>query len=225
MRSLKFTKVDYMRTRRQVRMILFIIAISLIFAHGKNEGGYLAGMLYLVFIGNVFCNALFTSYSIQGTGFMLLLPGDTKHRICGRFLFGISYITVTGVIYWLLCVLTGIRQVLSVQGNFLCLVLLFVGIIINDLEFAAFYLVGETKGQMTMSLLRVLPPLCFFFISFSLINHMTDVEEAGSAMLNVLYWINDHMALCAASLFGLLVAVTCVCIQLCTLVTKKRDLA
>lgn len=225
MRSLKFAKVDYMRTRRQVRLILFIIAISLFFAHGKNEGGYLAGMLYLVFIGNVFCNALFASYSIQGTGFVLLLPGDIRHRIRGRFLFGISYITTTGVIYWLLCILTGIRQLLSVQGNFLCLVILLFGIMVSDLEFTAFYLVGETKGQMTLSLLRVLPPLCFFFISFSLINHMTDVEEAGSMMLNALYWINDHMALCAAFLLGLVVVVTCACIKLCTMVTAKRDLA
>ena len=156
---------------------------------------------------------------------MLLLPGDTGHRVCGRFLFGISYITITGVIYWLLCVLTGIRQVLSVQGNFLCLVILLFGIIVNDLEFTAFYLVGETKGQMTLSLLRVLPPLCFYFISFYLINHVMDAEGAGSVMLNVLYWINDHMEHCVALLFGLMVVVTCACIRLCTVVTEKRDLA
>ena len=225
MRSLKFAKVEYMTTRKQIKLMLFIIAIALVFAHGKNDGSYLAGMLYLVFIGNVFCNALFASYSTQGAGFVLLLPGDIKHRICGRFLFGISYISVTGMIYLLLCVVTGIRQVLSVQGIFLCLVLLFTGLIINDLEYTAFYIVGETKGQMTLSLLRVLPPLCFYFISFSLINHMTDVEEAGSMALRVLYWIHDNMAFCAAFLFGLLVVVTSACIRLCTVVTAKRDLA
>lgn len=225
MRSLKFAKVDYMTTRKQIKLMLFIIAIALVFAHGKNDGSYLAGMLYLVFIGNVFCNALFVSYSTQGSGFVLLLPGDIKHRICGRFLFGISYISVTGMIYLLLCVLTGIKQVLSVQGIFLCMVLLFAGLIINDMEYAAFYIVGETKGQITLSLLRVLPPLCFYFISFYFINHVMDVEEAGSVMLNVLYWISDHMALCAALLFGLMVVVTFACIRLCTVVTEKRDFA
>lgn len=225
MRSLKFMKVDYMRTRRQVMMMLLIIVIALVFAHGKQDGGYLAGMLYLVFIGNVFCNALFGSYSTQGTGFLLLLPGDIKHRICGRFLFGISYISITGMIYLVLCMITGIRQVLSVQGIFLCMVLLFAGIIINDLEFTAFYLVGETKGQMTLSLLRVLPPLCFYFISFSLINHMTEVEEAGSVIMNILFWIDSHMALCIGTLFVLMVIVTYVCILLSTSFNSKRDFA
>ena len=225
MRSLKFAKVDFMRNRRQVRLTLLLVAIALYFGHSDKATGYLAGLLYLVFMVNVFCNVIFVNTGMQGTGFVLLLPGSVRHRICGRFLYGAVFLSATVVVYWIAALLTGIGHILSKQGIFLCLMALFIGIMVNNIEFVLFYLFGESKSQMTMSLLRILPPLCCFFIGFSIINNLESMVGASEMLLNILLWIESHLALCTAILFGLTIIITCVCILLSTAISERRDFA
>ena len=225
MRSLKFARVDLMRNRRNIKLILLLEVIALYFARSNMETGFIMGLIYVVFMGNVFCNTVFSYNSMQESGFLLLLPGSVKHRICGRFLFGVAYFMGAAFLYWVLALLIGIRNVLSIQGISICLIILLIGIMVSNIEFVLFYLVGETKSQMTISLIRVVPPLLFFFGGFYTMNHLGELAGAGGMLFGALLWVDSHLALCVVSLFVLAVIFTCACIRLCTAIISRRDYA
>ena len=224
MRSLKFTKIDFMKSRKQGRLMIFILAIGLFMSRGANNG-YLAGLVYTVYIGSIFINAVFADFSMHNAGFLLLLPGSTWHRVCGRFYYGIGSEAVLCIAYWLLAAVIRGNLMLSIQSLPICLIVMLSSIVMVDLGFMLFYLVGEMKSQYAMSLVRIVFPLLFWVIGYGALNIIGEDNEAGALLMSALYWVNDHMAMCGTLMFVFVAVLTSISIWISAKVCSKRDYA
>ena len=224
MRSLKFTKIDYMKNRKQCRFMLFILAIGLFFSRGENNG-FLGGLVYTVYIGSIFTSTVFYDFTTHNAGFLLLLPGSVWHRVCGRFLYGIGSEVTLCIAYWLLSAVVKGNLMLPVQTLPICLMVMMFSIIMTDLQFILLYLVGEMKSQYAMSLSRVLFPMIFFAVSFGAMNIIGEEEGEGISLMSAFDWVNDHMALCGILLVGFVAAFTYISIWISAKACYKRDYA
>lgn len=224
MRSLKFTKIDYMKTRKQGRLMIFILVIGLCFSRGQNNG-FLAGLVYTVFIGSIFINAVFADFTMHNAGFLLLLPGSAWHRVCGRFFYGIGCEAALCTAYWLLGTLVSGGRMLLLQSMPICLAVMLVGIAMTDLQFMTFYLVGEMKSQYAMALTRVAFPLVFWIIGYSALNIIGNENEAGIALMSAFNWVSAHIVLCAILMFAFVTALTLLSVWISAKVCSKRDYA
>ena len=224
MRALKFTKIDYMKTRKQGRLMIFILVIGLWFSRGQNNG-FLAGLVYTVFIGSIFINAVFADFTMHNAGFLLLLPGSAWHRVCGRFFYGIGCEAALCTAYWLLATLVSGGRMLILQSMPVCLAVMLVGIAMTDLQFMTFYLVGEMKSQYAMALTRVAFPLVFWIIGYSAFNIIGNENEAGIALMSAFNWVSAHMVLCAILMFAFVTALTLLSVWISAKVCSKRDYA
>lgn len=224
MRALKFTKIDYMKTRKQGRLMLFILAIGLFFSRGENNG-FLAGLVYTVFMGNIFINAVFAEFTMHNAGFLLLLPGSTWHRVSGRFLYGIGYEAALCIAYWLLATVIRGNLIFTVQSLPVCLAVMLIGIAMTDLQFMTFYLIGEIKSQYGMALVRVMFPLCFWIVGYGALNLIGDENEAGMALMAAYHWVNAHMALCGILTVGFVAVLTLISVWISAKACGRRDYA
>ena len=224
MRSLKFMKIDYMKNRKQSKLIIFILVIGLLMSRGANDG-YLMGFIYTVYIGSIFIYAVFADFSMHNVGFLLLLPGSTWHRVCGRFLYGIGSQAVLCTAYWLLIALFNGNLMLPVQSLSIYLVIMLIGIVMTDLQFTFLYLVGELKSQYAMNLLRILLPMCLFFIGFFVMKDIGESGEIGNRLMSAGIWVQGHMALSVAAAVGFVAALTYISIWISAAICSRRDYA
>lgn len=224
MRALKFTKIDYMKSRKQGRLMIFILVIGLCFSRGQNNG-FLAGLVYTVFIGSIFINAVFTDFTMHNAGFLLLLPGSAWHRVCGRFFYGIGCEAALCTAYWLLGTLVSGGRMLLLQSMPVCLAVMMIGIAMTDLQFLTFYLVGEMKSQYGMALTRVAFPLIFWIVGYSVLNIIGEGSEAEMALVSAYNWISAHMVLCAILMIGFVAVLTLISVWISAKVCSKRDYA
>ena len=224
MRALKFTKIDYMKTRKQGRLMLFILVIGVFFSRGENNG-FLAGLVYTVFMGNIFINAVFADFTMHNAGFLLLLPGSAWHRVSGRFFYGIGHEAALCIAYWLLATVIRGNLIFTVQSLPICLAVMLIGIAMTDLQFMTFYLIGEMKSQYTMALVRVVFPLCFWIVGYGALNLIGDENEAGMALMAAYHWVSAHMALCGILTVGFVAALTLISVWISAKACSKRDYA
>ena len=224
MRSLKFTKIDFMKSRKQGRLMIFILAIGLFFSRGENNG-YLAGLVYTVYIGSIFINAVFADFNMHNAGFLLLLPGSTWHRVCGRFFYGISSEAALCIAYWLLAAVISGNLMLPIQSMPIFLLVMLSSVVMVDLGFMVFYLVGEMKSQYATSLVRIVFPLCFWVIGYGALNIIGEENEAGILLMSAYDWVSGHMTLCGILMFGFVAALTLISIWISAKVCSKRDYA
>ena len=224
MRSLKFTKIDFMKTRKQGRLMIFILVIGLCFSRGTNNG-FLAGLVYTVFIGSIFINAVFADFTMHNAGFLLLLPGSAWHRVCGRFFYGIGCEAALCTAYWLLAAVIKGNPMLPVQTFPIWLMIMMLSIVMTDLQFMTFYLVGEMKSQYAMALTRVAFPLLFWIIGYGALNLIGDENEAGMALMSAYNWVGNHMAMCGGLMAAFTATMTYISIWVSARVCSKRDYA
>ena len=223
-RALKFTKIDYMRCRKQGRLMILILVIGLFFSKGENNG-FLTGLVYTVFVGSIFINAVFADFTMHNVGFLLLLPGNVWHRVSGRFIYGIGCEAALCTVYWLLAAVIRGDLIFMVQSLPISLAVMLTGIAMADLQFMTFYLVGEMKSQYAMALVRVVFPLCFWIMGFGTLNIIGEENEAGMALMSVLNWVSARMALFGILMFGFVAALTFISIWISAKVCGKRDYA
>ena len=224
MRALKFAKIDYMKCRKQGRLMILILVIGLFFSRGENNG-FLTGLVYTVFVGSIFINAVFADFTMHNAGFMLLLPGSVWHRVCGRFIYGIGCEAVLCTVYWLLAAVIRGDFIFAVRSLPICLAVMLTGIAMANLQFMTFYLVGEMKSQNAMVIVRIVFPLCFWIMGFGTLNLIGEENEAGMALMSAYNWISDRMALLGILMFGFVAALTFISIWISAKVCDKRDYA
>lgn len=204
--------------------MIFILALGLFFSRGENNG-YLAGLVYTVYIGSIFINAVFADFSMHNAGFLLLLPGSTWHRVCGRFFYGIGSEAALCITYWLLAAVISGNLMLPIQSMPIFLIVMLSSVVMVDLGFMVFYLVGEMKSQYATSLVRIVFPLCFWVIGYGVLNVIGEGNEAGILLMSAYDWVSGHMTLCGILMFGFVAILTFISIWISAKVCSKRDYA
>ena len=215
MKALYFAKIDYIKTRTQWYMMLSISVIVIVIMVGQ------VNFMYGVFIAIVFSTNPFGACTRKDMGFQQLLPATTFQRVAGRFLFGM-FLLLTGIGIGLAgtavyCVLTGKAEFVSLP---MCLLTFAVGVVIITVQYIFFYLVGESKGAQLLSLVRMLPSMCFFFVSMKVIGEIQKNPAEACALLEKVGGNLDAIGW-GGAVMALIVMMAG--IVFCTRATAKKD--
>lgn len=224
MRAIHYMKVDYMLTRKQLRIMLPLAILAILMGRGMGEAGALVTCCYMFFVATVFATAPFGSCHRKNTGFLLMLPATVWERVAGRFLYGMSYVVLTVIVclagmgvYGLL----GYEITQMTIGLFLCNLAL--AVVIVAFEYLISYLFGEGKSnwQYLGNIVRVAPGMGMFFL-FMFILEKADEEPYAMVRLEFLAQkivSTGALALVAALLIMALAVLACV------KVIERRDYA
>ena len=225
MKALHFLKIDYVKTKQQMLFtpvfLLLIVIIMIVPDSDIREYSAVVPFSYMVFMMIIFSCSPFGSCRSEETGFLQLLPATTRDRVAGRFLYGMSLIMIAVVLgagALAAFRLFGFQS--SAMDIPLCLIALAVGIFIMTAEYVFFYLFGEKTAQNLLGIIRVLPGMCFFFVTANLSKEiMKEPEKLQQFMETVGRNLNLIGGIALAASLIMFVAA----IGLCAAITDKRD--
>lgn len=228
MRAFYFMKIDYIMTRKQLYFLPLFYLLALVLGENMNmeDMSLLVACSYMLFISTIFSTTPF-AYSVgKNRGFLLLFPATVTDRVVGRFLFGLSFEALLGVLCGLIVgvnKLRGIRVPLWMIG--LLLSGLAAGIVLMALEFLFFYLFGEGKDnwQYLSNIVRVLPGMILFFIASNVSKALEDTAASGGVM--VLEAMRGRLVQAGVIAVAAALLLTAAAAAICVKVIEKRDYA
>lgn len=221
MKALYFAKIDYFKTRKQLGMLLAITVLVMVIMQLSPDINGPVGFAYGIFLAIVFATTPFGNCTRKDAGFQQLLPATTLQRVTGRFVFGLSLLFVgmglglfTVAVYGLL---TGQSEMLPLP---ICLIALAIGMVFVTVQYIFFYLVGESRGEQFLSLVRMVPGLCYFFGSVKVMGEIQSNPEAVMAVVEKIGGNLDGIGWGSVTLAALAMAAG---ILLCARATAKKD--
>lgn len=228
MRAFYFMKIDYIMTRKQLYFLPLFYLLALVVGGniGMGDMSVLVACSYLLFVSTVFSTTPFAFSVGKNKGFLLLFPATVRERVLGRFLFGLSFEGMLGVLCALLVgvnILMGVRPPLWVIG--ILLSGLAVGILLTALQFLFFYLFGEGKDnwQYLSNIVRVAPGMALFFIASNISKALDETVAFGGGMeLEAMAGSIIRVGVIAVAASLLLTAAA---VAICVKVIEKRDYA
>lgn len=224
MRAIKYMKVDYILTRKQMRIMPLMVILALFLGNTMDVVGVVFASTYLIFVATIFATAPFGSCHRKNTGFLLMLPATAAERVAGRFLYGLSFFTATALV----CAAgMGVGSLFGWEINPMMVGLflsnLAVGLLIIALEYLISYLFGEGKNnwQYLGNIVRVAPGMIMYFL-FMFILGKVDEEVYVADRMEFLARRTISVGAAALAVSLLVMAVTAV---ICVKVIEKRDYA
>lgn len=228
MRALKFTKIDFIKTKKQMLFIPFYVALIAIIMWNSGPEMYgavntvtmVTAFFYMVFITIIFSTTPFGTCKVEENGFLLLLPATIWERVLGRFLYGFVLMMAASACGVGVTVISGILGYhVDVNQLALCLIGFAVGMVVIAAEYIFMYLCGEHQGQSMLGIVRTLPGMCFFFGTANIMKRaVADPEEA----MGIIQAAGGHLLLIGLASAALSLVVFMAAALLCTKVIKKR---
>lgn len=224
MRAVKYMKVDYMLTKRQMLIMPLMVLVSVLLVKSAQDFGVMMGCSYMIFVATIFATAPFGSCHIKNTGFLLMLPATVADRVAGRFLYGLSFMAATA----LLCAagmgiscLLGFEITTMMAGLFLGNLAL--GVVIVALEYLLSYVLGEGKNnwQYVGNIVRVAPGMVMYFM-FMFIFTKADGEAYVADRLAFLAKRSIYAGVVVLAASLLIMAVSA---AICVKAIERRDYA
>lgn len=218
MKSIKFTKIDFIMSRSQFKLLIIFILISL-FVIVKSDN-IMFIITYLNFGTLIISVTPFTLENATYCGFTNLLPAKVSDRVTGRYLY---FLFLTGIINIIVTLIIVFYDSHYLAGNNLSIYFIIIAfnIIIGSLQFLLFYAVGQFKSQQVMALIRIVPGFLFFFIMSGFSNKITDNPEL---MTSVLKNIVESLTTIAYVSIAIAFFVFLLCIFLSASICKKKDI-
>lgn len=228
MRALYYTKIDYMLTRKQMRILPFFFLLALLMGRstGVGELNLLVASSYVVFIASIFATAPFSYSGGKNRGFLLLFPATVTDRVAGRFLYGLSFVGMLGLFCAALlgiCKMTGMEVSRWTIAAGLCE--LAIGIVLVTLQNLFFYLFGEGKDnwQYLNNIVRTAPGMAMFFATSALVGEVQDAAAAST--LPDLETLSGKMMQAGVVSVAAALLLTVIAAVVCAKVIGKRDYA
>lgn len=231
MRAIHFMKIDYVLTRKQMHFMPVFFVLAWVVGRGVTEGAMslLVTCSYTLFVASIFSTAPFGYCAGKNRGFLLLLPATVKERVAGRFLYGLSFVALLGVLcaaLWGVYALMGYELPLWTVAIGLCE--LAVGILMMALEFLFFYLFGEGKEnwQYLSNIVRVAPGMAMFFGMSYFVGEIDDIQSVtGAGMGNAPEVFAGNLMQAGVAAIAVALLLTAVAAAVCVKVIEKRDYA
>lgn len=228
MRALYYTKIDYMLTRKQLRVVPFFFLLALLVSRSAKLGemSLLVASSYVLFVASIFSTAPFSYSGGKNRGFLLLLPATVKDRVAGRFLYGLSFVGLLGLCCGAIFGICGMMGVEIPRWTIAAeLFELAVGIMLVTLQNLFFYLFGEGKDnwQYLNNFVRTAPGMVMFFGASYLAGDVSDAVAAGT--LPDLETISEKMMQAGVIAVAAALLLTVIAAAVCAKVIGRRDYA
>lgn len=221
MNWVKFMKVDMRLMKCQRMVLLGIPLLSVIVGIAAREATFL--VTYMCFGVLIISSTSFLVESKNVSTFIELLPGTDTEKVAGRFagflamllaavLFGVGASSVLGKLGYL-----------PMRGAdyYLCIAITMFGIFVGSIQMTVLYVFGRSKRGQALNLLRIIPPILFFFGA----NYASDfIAEDGERIREVIRFVNGNRggliavgALVSFAFYAAAIAVS-------ALVIRRRDI-
>lgn len=216
MDSIKFAKIDFMKTMEQSKLVPLFILISAFF--GKNMG-YMWPVLYLAFGGMIFVTTPFFSEMVSEAGFFSMLPAKVGSKTRGRYLYAAGYLflcTLSGFIVSMALVFLfneegAITELADISILFFAVVVIF-----NSIQFLILTFL-KIKNAQVMGIIRMLIPFTLFFGIGGIMDSLQ--IESGDVILLFHQWNKSVISLAA---IGAAFVLTLICCEL-SVQKEKHD--
>lgn len=228
MRALYYTKIDYMLTRKQLRIVPLFFLLALLMGKSASVGEMtlLVACSYIIFIASIFSSAPFAYSGGKNRGFLLLFPATVKDRVAGRFLYSLSFVGLLGlccVAIFGICGMMGVAIPRWTIGAGLCE--LAIGVVLVTLQNLFFYLLGEGKDnwQYLNNLVRTVPGMVMFFGTSYAAGAVQDAVAAGT--LPELETLSEMLMRAGVLSMAAALLLTVIAAAVCMKVISRRDYA
>lgn len=213
MDTIKFMKTDFLKIKTQIVLILLTV-FMILFLEGKM--GTLWGIMYMMFMGLIFCSVPFSVDMVSGEGFMKMLPAKPQHRVYGRFCFAVIFLTACTLVVSLTYMygfLSGTVKVGDVLPEIVSV--LSAGLCINAIQYVFSYFL-QIKNQQWLSIVRMIPGFVFFFVGCILIDNLASMHpQTVEAMGKAVTYAMTHQGVAAAVFFTVAIVFNIICAVIC----------
>ncbi len=188
MKALKFLKVDWIRCKSQLKIMILFPVVAMVIGLGGLENEMFT-ITYMVFGSIIFAVQPFNMEQMSESGFINMLPGTKSDRVAGRYLFAFILVIVSVLLGAGAMILYDIKHGISLAPVLTTSCIFFGGaMVICSLQYILFYSLGKGKSNQMMGIIRMIPAFIMFFLG----NYFSDwIKSGGAAKLN---WILDRTA-------------------------------
>ena len=218
MRTIGFFKIDFARCRLQYVYLIVIGCVSLYLAMLRETAAL--SLLYMIFGTIVLSTVPFSLDQTSESGFINMLPGTTKQRVAGRFLFSLGLLVLSIVIGGI-----DVLLIYLMKGTIIPYQLAIfmggagLGLLVSALQNILFYSLGKVRSVQVMGIIRMIPGFVLFFgITLYL-------ESLGNNLEAALKTVLENANIIGLGLLVLGVVVFLLAIPISTAIIKNRDYA
>ncbi len=214
--AVKYLKIDWMRSKSQFKLMALFLLCAAMFT--LNASMAMVGPCYLFFIALILAVYPFTMEQTSESGFINMLPGKSRDRVAGRFLYG-------GVLYAfsliLGTVLIMVRNRHDGQEMFEGISFLAaaagMSLILGMLQNILMYAIGKGKSQQLMAVIRLVPAFVMFFGVTVLFERIKD----GST--SILSYVLEHKEMFSYAVLGSGIILYIAGVYVSTAIVERKD--
>ena len=216
MNAVKFMKLDFMKIKSQMKLMMAVAAFVVVFAFETLTEDRLAwGVMYMIFIGIIISSLPFSIDGSATEGFISLLPARARSRVYGRFLYGFVLLLSCTLIGCGLVAPLANEENVNRKALVLEIITFFaVGLIITALQFLMSY-IFEIKNAQILSIMRMIPAFAFFVGTSFVMSKLSESQESMNSFNKIVSKVMEHQEMVIIGFLGVSVLITLLCMWSC----------
>lgn len=224
MNAVKFMKMDFLKIKSQIKLMIVIIAFVMVFSFKMLTKDMLGwSVMYMIFMGIILASLPFSVDATTSGGFVTLLPAKARSRVYGRFLYGLVFLVVCTLIGSAISVSYAIKENLELKGLLLQMIVFFgAGVLVNSLQFFVSYLF-EIKNAQVLSIMRIIPGFLFFFAGSVIMDKISESQESMNAFSQMVSKIIEYKEVAAVGFFVISMLIMVVCMMICAKREERKE--
>lgn len=224
MNAVKFMKMDFLKIKSQIKLMIVIIAFVMVFSFKMLTKDMLGwSVMYMIFMGIILASLPFSVDTTTSGGFVTLLPAKARSRVYGRFLYGLVFLVVCTLIGSAISVSYAIKENLELKGLLLQMIVFFgAGVLVNSLQFFVSYLF-EIKNAQVLSIMRIIPGFLFFFAGSVIMDKISESQESMNAFSQMVSKIIEYKEVAAVGFFVISMLIMVVCMMICAKREERKE--
>lgn len=214
--AVKYLKVDWIRSRSQFKLMVFFLFFSVMFM--INSPASIVGSCYLFFVALILGVYPFTIEQTSESGFINMLPGRSRDRVAGRFLYGGVLYAFSFVLGSVLIMIRNVREDKGVlEGIFLLVAAAGISLFLGAIQNILMYVIGKGKSQQLMGLIRMVPAFIMFFGATVLLDR---IEDGNTSILS---YVLEHKEMLSYATLGVGIVLYITGVYVSTAIVERKD--
>lgn len=219
MNAVRFMKMDFLKIKSQVKLIILVFAIVVVFGF-KNP---VWSAMYMIFMGIILSSIPFSIDASDSGGFTTLLPARARSRVYGRFLYGFVLLLACTLVGCVLIIPFVLKENMDIKLIVSQIVGFFgAGMIINSVQFFISYFF-EIKNAQMLSLMRIIPGFVFFFGGSVLMEKISENQENANFFSQIVSKVIENQEVVLVGFWVISMLISWFCMWLCAKREERKE--
>lgn len=225
MNAVKFMKLDFMKIKSQIKLMMAVAAFVVIFAFKTlTEDMLVWGVMYMIFMGIILTSIPFSIDVSATQGFISLLPARARSRVYGRFLYGFVFLCSCTLIGCILIAPLVFEKNVDRKALVIEIITFFaLGLIITSLQFLMSYFF-EIKNAQILSIMRMIPAFVFFWGTSLVMDKLSESQESMNDFSKIVSKVMEHQEIAIIGFLGVAILITLLCMWSCAKREESKEM-